>query len=387
MPNTIKYDVIIAGGGPAGSTAGYILAKAGLNVLIIDKGRFPKKKLCAGLIPHKTVTLLERVFGITPESLKQKDIINYESFSYEIRSTRSLISKRTSQHPLMFVDRDKYDHHLLKKAELAGVEIIEGEGIQSIDVLKSSVTTTAGRKVSGEIIIGADGANSRIRSSFPVDLFGREKWSNDLAAAFEIIPDRNKIKKQFDHPMLYYGFVDWGYAWIFPNKDRLKIGMCALKRKNTKKVLTAFRDFLSAMDLGDIQDEKIEAYVLPYGNFLPSPVFKNILLVGDAAGFADPLIGEGIFYAQRSAELAAQAILECRGMARHAPADISARYIQSLKEHIFTELIYAGKIQNSIFTRQYKFDFLLLKLFMRIFGHRTIETIHGLRSYQWMRKL
>ena len=77
MPASTVYDVIIAGGGPAGSTAGYILSKAGLNVLIIDKSNFPRKKLCGGLITYKTIRLLERVFGETASSLDEKGIIDF----------------------------------------------------------------------------------------------------------------------------------------------------------------------------------------------------------------------------------------------------------------------------------------------------------------------
>jgi flavin-dependent dehydrogenase len=56
-----EYDVIIVGGGPAGSTAGYLLRNFGLKILIIDKNNFPRQKLCAGCITYKTVRLLERI--------------------------------------------------------------------------------------------------------------------------------------------------------------------------------------------------------------------------------------------------------------------------------------------------------------------------------------
>lgn len=392
MPGQNKYDVIIAGAGPAGSTAGYLLSKAGLKVLIIDKSTFPRKKLCAGLITYKTVKLLERVFDETVDSLKEKGLINYESGCYEIFCRDKLISRRKTEVPFRFIERESYDYFLLNKALEAGAELVEGDGIglRSLDILKSSVTTMSGKKYSSDIIIGADGVNSRIRRSFLVDLFGREDWSGNLASAHEIFLSRESVRKNFEHPALFFDYIDWGYAWIFPNRDQLKIGMCALKKRNREDVLTAFRAFLADIDLDGKAEEKIHSYVLPYGSFLTSPVFRNVMLVGDAAGFADPLLGEGIFYAQRSAELVSHAILEGRGTARRAPADIqhqiTTRYLQALQKTIYPELEYAGKIRNIMFSCLSRFSYFPLKILMGLLGEKPVETVHGIRSYKWMKK-
>ena len=392
MPGPTTYDVIIAGAGPAGSTAGYLLSKAGLRVLLIDKSTFPRKKLCAGLITYKTVRLLERVFGETIDSLKEQDIINYESCHYEVYCKDTLITQRDIPVPFRFTDRDTYDYFLLGKARQAGAAFLEGDGIglRSLDILKSSVTTLSGKTYSAGIIIGADGVNSRVRRSFLVDLFGRDDWSGNLAAAHEIFLERRGAKKQIWHPALYFDYIDDGYAWIFPNRDRLKIGICALNNKNRKDLLTAFRHFLADMDMAEPQEGKIFSYVVPYGSFLPTPVFRNVMLVGDAAGFADPLLGEGIFYAQRSAELASQAILEVikggSGLltSREALADA---YIKLLRHHIFTEFEYAGRIRDAIFTSLRRFRYLPLKIILGLLGDKPAETVHGIRSYKWMRKL
>ncbi|NMD41175.1 MAG: geranylgeranyl reductase, partial [Deltaproteobacteria bacterium] len=69
------YDVIIAGCGPAGATAGYLLAREGHSTAMIDRAIFPRPKLCGGLLPLKTLGLLERVFGDTPETLTENGII------------------------------------------------------------------------------------------------------------------------------------------------------------------------------------------------------------------------------------------------------------------------------------------------------------------------
>jgi geranylgeranyl reductase family protein len=385
MSAASKYDVIIAGAGPAGSTAGYILGKSGLRVLLVDKSTFPRNKVCGGLITHKTTRLLERVFGLTVTSLGEKGILDYESGSYEVRTRNSVIVRGMYRIPFRFIDRYRYDHFLLSEAREAGAEVVEGDRIASIDVLRSEVTTASGRRFASRAIIGADGVNSRIRRSFPSDLFGRENWSGNLASAHEIVIKRHDLGLRVDQPVLYYDYIDFGYAWIFPNRENLIFGMCGLKRKNAKSIVSAFREFLSASGVNPDQDHKISSYVLPYGNFLPEPVFRNILLAGDAAGLADPLLGEGIFYAQRSAELAARAItrsLEKDGF--HAA--LKNNYQGLLREHIFPELIYAGKMRDTLFKLLRKFRWLPLKVLMNVCGDMPVETIHGLRSYRWMRR-
>jgi flavin-dependent dehydrogenase len=355
-------------------------------VLIIDKSTFPRKKLCAGLITFKTIKLLERVFGETVDALKRKNVINYESSRYEVFSNKVLIAQRGIEYPFTFVDRDDYDHFFLEKARHAGATVAEGDGIKNLYVLKNTVTTMSGRTFSADIIIGADGVNSRIRRNFPVDLFGVEDWSGNLAVAHEIFIDRTTLKKQYDSPALFFGDVACGYAWIFPNRDRVKIGMCALNKGNRKDILTVFKKFLSAKGIQDAQYGKVFSYVLPYGNFLPSPSFRNIMLVGDAAGFADPLFGEGIFYAQRSAELACQAIFKFKREGSKSHQSLGELYVQLLQKNIYQELIYAGKIRNTLFPYFSKFQYLPLKLLMTILGTMPIETVQGLRSYKWMRK-
>ena len=73
---TITHDVIIVGAGPAGSTAAHVLAQKGVNVLVLDKAEFPRDKLCAGLLTWKSVDVLTRVFGETPEGLLASGVFN-----------------------------------------------------------------------------------------------------------------------------------------------------------------------------------------------------------------------------------------------------------------------------------------------------------------------
>ncbi|MBI5740585.1 MAG: geranylgeranyl reductase family protein [Nitrospirae bacterium] len=387
MANPNKYDVIVVGGGPAGSTAGYLLAKAGLKVLLIDKGAFPRHKLCAGCITDKTIKILGRVFGEPVDALKREGIINFESGRYEIFCRDRPVLKRGSPSPFYFIERFSYDNFLLRKARQKGVEIVEGDGVASVDVSGSAIRTASGKTFTARFIIGADGVNSTVRRSFPK--IDKQHWTGNLAIALETFVDRSEVDKQVYCPSLYFDFLRSGYAWIFPNRDRMIIGMCGLNKENRKSIFHSFNEFLAETGYRNAANLKSHAYHLPYGNFLLSPVHKNILLIGDAAGFADPLLGEGIFFSHRSAEIASQIIKQAFEECGNHP-DINnyveTHYVHAL-EFIHNEFSYALKIRNFIFSYMTGFRCYPLKIMMHLLGDKTAETVHGLRSYNWMRKM
>ncbi len=382
-----SYDIIIVGGGPAGSTAGYLLGRSGLRVLIIDKSTFPRYKLCGGCITDKTVKLLERVFGITAEDLKEKGAIDFESIQFEILYKAHSILRKTSPVPFYFVNRYLYDNFFLEKARQTGAEIITGDGVISFDISNNEVRTASGRTFTGQFIIGADGVNSLIRRQFPDEVVDRKVWQKNSGSALEIFVDRSAMHAM-DNPALFLGYIEQGYAWVFPNKDKFVVGIGGLAQKNRKLLFPSFSRFLAALGIQDPGIYRINGYSFPYGNYLPEPVFGHAILVGDAAGFADPLLGEGIFYAQRSAELASQVISETMKQSNRylMGKQAAARYVLLLQENIYQEFEYAQKTRKFMFTYLKMFHFLPLKILMNVLGPKPVEAVHGIRSYKWLKQ-
>ena len=380
------YDVIIIGGGPAGSTSGYLLSKAGLKVLIVDKSRFPREKLCAGLLTQKTVNLINSLFHETVDSLRKKDIINFESSYYEVFFRNKRIAKINHEGiPFYYVDRSVYDNFFLQKAKEAGAELLEGEIAVSTDYRKNEIVTSSGKTLRSKYIIGADGVYSRVRRELFFERQKSDSWQRGLAPSYELFIDKKTIRNAPDsYSRIFYGVVNWGYAWVFPNKDRIVIGMGGLTIKNGKNLLSSFHKFLSSLGLSKSEIRVQKGHAVPYGNFLKNPVRESTFLVGDAAGFADPLLGEGIFYAHKSAQLVSLAIIQEIREGKNA-ADT---YRKKLGEQVYPQLVGAKKLRQLLFSDlNSRSRYIGVRVLLRLAPKLIVKMIHDEESYSKFRHL
>lgn len=377
------YDVTIIGGGPAGSTCGYLLGKRGLKVLIIDKAKFPRDKLCGGLLTLKTLKIIEVLFQDTEQTLRKSKIINFESNSYEVFFRNRCLLKNSASHPFYFVDRKIYDAFFLEKAKKEGVEVLEGEAKTSINYYNNEIQTSSGKILRTRYIIGADGANSRVRRDLFAEPQSISSWQRNLATALEVFLERKKLPNNIEHPKIFLGYVNCGYGWIFPNKERIVVGLGGLNRKNGKKLITQFHNFCSSIGLSGIQSILAKkGHPVPYGNFLENPVYKKTLLVGDAAGFVDPILGEGIFYAHKTAQLAAMSIM----VEIEKKKDLRTSYLELLNALVYPQLRSAMLLRQIVFHSFNKYSqYLLLQIMLKLFNEKMINVIHEEESYRWFR--
>ncbi|UCG38495.1 MAG: NAD(P)/FAD-dependent oxidoreductase [bacterium] len=307
----MRYDCVIVGGGPAGSTAARILAGSGLSVVVLEKDRFPRVKPCGG--------------GLTTRSFQEMGLDLAGHVQHEARTVRVItgpgrITELEARGTLArVVDRARLDHFLLEEARRAGAAVFQRTKVGAVErSAEGFVVLTGSGTYRTPFLIGADGANSIVNRSLRI--VERTEFGKGMVV---ILPgDRYQ-----GDPRLTFDFsaVPLGYAWIFPRRDSLCAGVYTLDRR--LEGLSAHLDrFLLKEGYTDHGDIERWAHILPFwGIRYRQPAFPAIL-TGDAAGFVDPMSGEGISYAVTSAGIAARAVLEAFQSRSFDPAALQERY-------------------------------------------------------------
>ncbi|WP_299848789.1 NAD(P)/FAD-dependent oxidoreductase [uncultured Roseovarius sp.] len=331
---TESYDVVVIGAGPAGGAAAYTAARAGLCAALIDHKTFPRNKLCGGLITGRSLRYFREVFGeeLSVQPLERKDAI-------EFRFQGRPLGVIDDAPPLYLSMRWDLDHHLCRKALKAGAKDMTGQSVDAIDTTARQVVMKDGRRIGYGVLVGADGVNSAVARR----LFGRSFDRARIGFGLEIEATGTHVQ-----PAAPIG-VDiaaarWGYGWCFPKGCSTTIGVGGLLSENGD-MKAAMARYLSSLGIeGDLRAYK--GQFLPFGDFRKRPGRDAVVLVGDAAGLVDPITGEGIAYAIKSGQLAAQAAMTALGADR--PDTTSDTYRRLLKP-IHRSLRTANVLRNLIF--------------------------------------
>lgn len=289
----MKYDVIIAGAGPAGAMAALECARSGLSVLIIEKEHLPRSKTCAGGVTAAAVNLLGcRI----PDEIIEARCSTFLGY-YGTKSIRI----NTEKEFMFVVSRDKFDFWLVKMALQAGAALREGEKVTSFDINSDGVTVkTQFSGYAGRLLIGADGVNSTIAKAIRGP-FRKTDLALCLCADCDIPDHRNFNRGQIE---IHYGPLPMSYSWLFPKNDSISCGMGGWfsEASALKSALYGF------MEKRGIKKQPVRGHGIPLGGISRVTVGDRVLLAGDAAGYADPFTGEGIRYAIASGRLAAKAV-------------------------------------------------------------------------------
>jgi len=390
-----SHDVLIVGAGPAGATLGYLLAERGLDVLIIDKAYFPRPKLCGGLLTWKTRKLLEEIYKV-PFAIQFSTESTSEDYAIYEKYKRKIF--QSSPELFYFINREKYDATLVSLTQEKGCKFQFGQQVTKVDFQSGIVYTFPGKefkeankseemdeniekngfkernKFAGKVIVGADGVNSVVRAR----LFPDVDFHRNSGLAFQITIPSDKIKQEYRTPVprVFLGGVKCGYGWIFPHGEQFVVGLWGLIRKK-KNVKEKYLDFLQKVT--DIDGEAlshIPSHLGPAGNFMETPGATNVLLVGDAAEFADPLTGEGIYYAHKSAACAANAIC---GFFESGEKSILLESYKSYLNPIIKELKISLRFRNLFYSNLRHFAFFFLRNPRVCF--KLVAIIHGSKSY------
>src|SRR3982751_3038751 len=214
-PAPHSFDAIIVGAGPAGSSAAAVLATSGVRVALIDKARFPRDKLCGGLLSARSLGTMRTVFG--PQCGYP---IEFTSTAATVFDQERRLVRVGNCKPLHFTSRRAFDASLVQLATSAGATLLEGSAVKALDAAAGTIELDDGSALSAPFVVGADGAASRVRK-----LLGVRMDRRGFAVGLEAEVPRTTMGRDITEPEIYFGLVEWGYGWIFPKRATVTIGI------------------------------------------------------------------------------------------------------------------------------------------------------------------
>ena len=317
------YDVIVVGSGPAGACTAWRLAQAGVQVAVLEKAVLPRYKTCGG-----------GIIGRARQSLPVdvRHVIEQDCHTALLNIVPNGLSF-TTQRPTPIVSmtmRDQFDYALLSAAQAGGAVVHQRCAVEEVSYHGDGVTvSTKMGEMKAKFVVAADGAlGTTARRVGMAD--GRvliPALEYEVTVPHELL-DRSSRVARFD-----FGILPHGYAWAFPKRRHLSIGVLSMVQREgeLKRAIMQYLDLLGCRDVTHIERHGFVIPVRPR----KGPFIKNrVLVVGDAAGFADPVTGEGISFALRSGQQAAQSLLE--GKLEEKP--VQQAYSRSLAESVLPEL-------------------------------------------------
>jgi geranylgeranyl reductase family protein len=290
-----RFDAVVVGAGPAGSTTAYRLARAGARVLLVDKARFPRDKPCGGGITLRALQHLP--FGVDP-------VVEDRVDRFELRLGYGKRFERSSDAPLaLMTQRRRLDHFLAEQAAAAGADFRDGARVGDVDARADGISLTVdGDRVEAEALIGADGVNGIVARS--TGLAGGHTHGVALEgnAPYGLV-SRERYRGRM---VLELGVSPGGYGWVFPKGDHVNFGIGGWTEEGP--YLRGRLARLCRVHGVDAERlEEVRGYRLPLRRADAPLARARVALVGDAAGLVDPVSGDGMYEAFLSGKLAAAA--------------------------------------------------------------------------------
>ena len=315
-----KYDHVIIGAGPAGSFAAELLAKGGASVALFDGRPEGEPKACGGGVTAKALKAWPHLLDAVGRTIDELDLYSPSGKRLHLKLDE----------PFAIYSRVAFDSYLRDRARDAGANVF-AEKISARKTKRSNdgwiLRSEAGQEWRGRILVGADGANSGVAKMLAGPLA-----ASDMEVAFGY---RAPLPLNDEAPTVVAFLPRWvGYAWAFPRPDHISFGIAttqdAFEHKPLDDLLWSFmigyygsgngakkfwsrtNESAEAARIHQHLKETAERYAARIPGLADKTWDKrkasgdDWALLGDAAGFADPVTGEGIYYALRSAELFAE---------------------------------------------------------------------------------
>jgi geranylgeranyl reductase family protein len=327
------FDCIIVGAGPAGSSAAYHLAKQGHSVLVLEKVSFPRDKSCGGGVSPAIAQWFD--FDFSPVV---QNYVSQVKYTFKMGDPAEVELQDVA--PMWMVQRGQFDNFLMEQATGKGVEFkssVEVTGV-SLEGETWQVQTNSGTFAS-KYLIAADGANSNVAK-----FLGMDNTPTVAAASLQVpgeVSDRDKTTAFFD-----FGSLKNGFMWCFPKVDGYSFSAAYVrdpkgKPDELKKQLSKYAELFNLdASRGEYKEHSLNLW--QKDRALHS---DRALLIGEAAGMVDPLIGEGIRPAMFTGVKAASAIIG----ALQGDANALSSYTESVNQEWGSNLAKADFLAGLFF--------------------------------------
>ncbi len=373
MSSSLEADVVVVGAGPAGSAAAAVLARGGLDVVLVDRSHFPRDKCCGDGLTGRALRRLEQL-GLDPGALasfREVSRMRVRSPAGRIvdlpTSTSPDLSPARGRRSFAGVARRLHlDAALAALATEAGARMCEGSALEGVEVRPSRhaapatgpVTCTLGdgTVLGSRFLVAADGAFSKVRALATkgarisgrgapgAERARRQPWPAPLHAFRTYVTGIGPVAAEGMWVWFEPGLLP-GYAWCFPLAgSRANVGICLPRPPGSPggRLAKAWRDALSATFLDSLVgpgaqlEGPVRSWPIPTGATTAGLVGPagRVLYAGDAARVADPLSGEGVGQALETGIAAAEAILR-HGAA--GPEAAASGYVSAVRRKILRE--------------------------------------------------
>jgi geranylgeranyl reductase family protein len=361
----IEFDVTIVGAGPAGTTAAIHLARGGVRVCLVEKETHPRVKVCGGGVLARAVRLL-------PVSLESAIEQRCDRAEMHFWGKKSGFSGKRDKPIIYMVMRAEMDALLMEEAKRCGVTVFEN--CQGRDVVQENnhVALYTDRDTTlSRFLIAADGVSSVIAQK------GGWQVNQGAIPAMECeVPVDSATLERFkgcarfdlDHPRT-------GYSWVFPKKGHLSVGVLSMVHEGAN-LRESFHEYLEGLGIRYSPPLKLRGAMIPVKPRPGAPVKGRILLVGDAAGLAEPICAEGITNALRSAIFAAKAIVD----GNMDPDTVASNYNREMEATVYRELE-AARLHARVMYGNRPLRNILFHLKGETFCNRLIDIMTGEREY------
>jgi flavin-dependent dehydrogenase len=328
------YDLIIIGGGPAGTSAAISAARQGASVLLLERGRFPRHKVCGEFVSAESLSLLRDLLDLQHAALLHDAV--------RIPRARMFLDGRTLHAsvdpPAASIARFDLDAALWHSAESAGVYARQQATVQSVGGSGPFRIVTAGKEFEARALVNASGRWSNLNLAPAENGARSEKWLGVKAHFAEPVSE----------PSVDLYFFDGGYCGVQP-VGAGRVNASAMVRADVAsslpEVFARHPELRERSRNWTLVSDPVSTSPLIFRH--PQPERDGILMAGDAAGFVDPFVGDGISLALRSGSLAARSLKSF--LAGEASLNDAVRsYSQAYKESLLPVFRTSSKIRRML---------------------------------------